>query len=129
MIRIPEAIIFIPVQDEDRIERQFTKACYPNIGDNTSTLNFANTVILTICNTQADHLNDIATDLFCPDKDVPVYVATGSVSCDDDGEASCVTNQRDLKNFVSPDFPPYELRLKPGLPIMCIRNIDVINNL
>ncbi|KAF9536112.1 hypothetical protein BGW38_010312, partial [Lunasporangiospora selenospora] len=113
LIHIPDALLFNPVQDGDLVEKQFIKTCYPDIENNTITPNFADTVILAVRNVQADHLNNIATELFCPDQDATVYTAIDSVSCDDDGEASRVINQDDLKNFVPPDFQPFELRLKP----------------
>lgn len=129
LIRIPDALVFNPLQDADQVEKQFIRACYPNIDNGTTIPNFVDTVILTVRNTQADCLNNYAVDMYCPDQEATVYTAVDSIANDDDRAASRVINERDLKDFVPPDFPPYELRLKSGMPIICIRNIDATNGL
>ena len=70
-------------------------------------------------NTLVDSLNDAVTEQF------PGEV-THCLSADDtvNGTANLVVPQEYLNTLCVPGFPPHHLRLKPGMPIMLLRNIS-----
>ena len=70
-------------------------------------------------NAIVDTINDAVTELF------PGEVAD-CLSADDtvNGTANLVIPQEYLNTLCVPGFPPHHLRLKPGMPIMLLRNIS-----
>ena len=70
-------------------------------------------------NAIVDAINDAVTELF------PGEV-TDCLSADDtvQGTAALVIPQEYLNTLCVPGFPPHRLRLKPGMPIMLLRNIS-----
>lgn len=75
--------------------------------------------ILAPHNTIVDDINDKVTALF-PGQETVCLSADDTVQ----GTAALIIPQEYLNTLCVPGFPPHRLRLKPGMPIMLLRNIS-----
>ena len=87
---------------------------------------FLNRAVLTTKNKTVDKLNDMILNNMTNKDTLPkTYYATDSVEPEDAWQADL----QQVKKETPSGFPLYNLKIKVGSPIMCLRNLDVENKL
>ncbi|POW03398.1 hypothetical protein PSTT_11101 [Puccinia striiformis] len=116
---------------EQAVSNMLITSVYPNIhlpSDNTTTEQsidfFSSRLILAPLNQDVNHVNDVCTQRF------PGHTFTSdsidAMEKDIDGvEADDALSEEVLKTLVVPGLPRSSLKLKNGMPIMLLRNLDL----
>ncbi|KAI7947053.1 hypothetical protein MJO29_011580 [Puccinia striiformis f. sp. tritici] len=116
---------------EQAVSNMLITSVYPNIhlpSDNTTTEQsidfFSSRLILAPLNQDVNHVNDVCTQRF------PGHSFTSdsidAMETDIDGvEADDALSEEVLKTLVVPGLPRSSLKLKNGMPIMLLRNLDL----
>jgi ATP-dependent DNA helicase PIF1 len=129
------------MDSREKTVKEFVHWCYPELGNPlphklapyTGQPEFTDRAILTPKNSDADQINKVAIESFNQlEEAVHLYRAD---SIDGEGQS-----QQDI--FTSADItveylnsidivglPPHELVLKPGVPLMMLRNLDTVNGI
>ena len=117
----------IPIPSECVVDDIVT-AIYGNMSDfsNTDIAQIPNKSILTPTNDGCDEINKLILEKM-PGKGV-TYRSADTVQTDDDQEAANYTTEY-LNSITPSGMPPHCLTLKPGVPIMLVRNISIVDGL
>jgi len=101
------------------------QSTYPNVLDSTSDINyFQNMAILTPKNTIVDQINEYKLDLIPGEEKVYLsYDSTISQNKDGDSIDDLHTPEF-LNTIIASGIPNHKIRLKVGVPVMLLRNID-----
>ncbi|KAK2663856.1 hypothetical protein Ddye_002430 [Dipteronia dyeriana] len=117
-IKLP-TVMTIPYENENTSIYALINVVFPNIYDYSNNLDFMiNRAILTPTNDCVDEIDSLLIQQF-PNDTIKYF------SFDETLEKSEQSLQEDFLNMLIPNgLPPHELILKPGCPIMLLRNIN-----
>ena len=119
-IQLPPALV---LESED-IRRVITWV-FGDLQDNGADhQRIAARAVLAPTNSSVDDVNDMAIDMF-PGA-VENCLSADDVVTQDEG---LPIPQEYLNSLTVPGFPPHHLRLKPGMPLLLLRNLDAANGL
>ena len=107
----------LPAEDLQAVIRwAFPKIFEPRAGD--SDLGLADASIIAPTNNEVDEINDATLRLYPGAEEV--YASADSAT----EESEMVIGVDHLNGLTTAALPPHELRLKPGAPLILLRNID-----
>ena len=117
----------LPMDEEGRItlppqlvmEAELPAVIAWTFGDLANPGNIADRAVLAPTNSAVESINQQVTDIF-PGETVDCFSADAAV--EDDQQLP--VPQEYLNSLIVPGLPPHHLRIKPGMPVMLLRNIS-----